>query len=120
MADGIELPIADMQRWLREIRAQEEPIRTRALTLAGEVVLSEAQVAAPVLTGVLKESHGRTEVRNGAISLFANTSYAIARHQVFPDKPGHQWFTKAMAAHAPRALEGGLRIALRDAGAQRA
>lgn len=109
---GLVMPVAEIRAALGSIAREAGTIREDALALAGEGLISEMQFDAPVKTGVLKDSHG-VEPTRGGVTMYANTDYALARHEVYPDKPGHQWAAKVMASRSVSILTGALREAVR-------
>lgn len=119
---GLHIPVAEINAALAAVRRQAEPVAKLTLTLAGEGLVSEMQFSAPIKTGVLKDSHGVTSFgRNSdgtfanarSITLYANTDYALARHERWPDKPGYRWAAKVMAEKTAPILTEALREAVR-------
>lgn len=111
-----ELPIPEMERWLKQLRDLERPIAHRALDLSQEAILSEAQVDAPVLTGFLKESHFADDSDRDNRVIGANTTYALVVHETHPTKS--RWFVNAIQKNGRRILEGAIKLALGERGAR--
>lgn len=107
-----EWPEAAMDMWLGEIRKAERPLARRALSLAGEALVSEAQLNAPVKSGFLKASHVKApredadEVRIGASAV-----YGLAVHQRHPDPSKRHWFLRSIVRNAGRIFERSLKAA---------
>lgn len=107
-----EWPEAAMDMWLGELRKAERPLARRALALAGEALVSEAQMVAPVKKGFLKASHAKApredadEVRIGASAV-----YGLAVHERHPDPSKRHWFLRAIVQNAGRIFERALKAA---------
>lgn len=115
--DATRLPLPEMQQWLKEIGAQAQPIRRRALALSAEAINAEAQFDAPVLTGLLKESHVVDHSNPDRVALGANTTYAAASHETHPTKA--RWYLKAILEKAPEIMRKALERAVRELGGPR-
>lgn len=113
----IEIPTPEMRAWTDDLRRQEKPIRTRALTLAGEALLSEAQHDAPIKTGFLKESHflDASKAGDGEVTIGVGASYGLPVHERHASKK--RWFIRAIVSNGARVFGKALEIATREAGA---
>lgn len=114
------LPLAEMDAYLRRLAQFPDEARRRALPEAAEAVLSEAQTESPRLTGFLSDAHDiladDTDKEGGAITIGANTSYAMAVHETHPTKK--RWFTRAVVQHFPRIMGAMLTRLAREWGAR--
>lgn len=107
-----ELPVAEMSAMLDRYKRAGEAAAERALELGAEALVSEAQVEAPVKTGLLKEMHFADRVRKLLWIIGVNTSYAMAVHEVHPTRK--RWFVNAVKEHFTRVFDGALKLALRE------
>jgi hypothetical protein len=107
-----ELPVAEMNAMLTKFKHAGDRAATRALDLATEALVSEAQVDAPVKTGFLKERHFVERVRPLLRLIGVNTTYALAVHETHKTK--RRWFVNAVRTNFTRVFEGALKIALRE------
>lgn len=124
--------VAVMERAMRSLRRMAAQIQRGALTLSAEAIVAEAQFnspVAPVLGGTLQGSHGvgsfgrnadGTFANAASISMYANTDYALARHERWPEKPGHQWFLRAIIDQGPRIMQESIQISVQRAAADAA
>ncbi|MCL4221044.1 MAG: HK97 gp10 family phage protein [Phycisphaerales bacterium] len=113
-----ELPLGEMQEMLRRLKDQAEPIREGTLRLAAEALVSEAQMAAPVDTGLLKSAHLVIQVTDQEALIGTNTKYALAVHETHPTNK--RWFVNAIVTNFQRVFEGALKITLARAGREAA
>lgn len=104
------VPTEEMTAMLERLRAQEPRIRRETLNLAAETLLSEAQIEAPVLTGLLKSSHWIYQVNADQAVIGVNTKYALAVHETHPTRK--HWFINAVQTNFQRVFEGALKLAL--------
>lgn len=112
-----ELPLGEMQNMLRRLKDQAAPIREDTLRLSATALVSEAQMAAPVDTGLLKSSHTVIQVTDQEALIGANTKYAMAVHETHPTQ--RRWFVNAITTNFQRVFEGALKLAM-DRAARRA
>jgi hypothetical protein len=107
----IEIPTAEMNAVLARFRRAAPEAADRAMGAGLEVLVGEAQVEAPVRTGLLKERHFVRRVRAGEYMVGASTEYALAVHETHPTK--RRWFVNAVTRNFRRVMEGALRMELR-------
>ena len=107
-----EIDQAEMERALAPLRRAEPAIAERALDLASETLIAEAQAEAPVATGFLQGSHSVDTPRKGERVLGVNAGYALAVHETHPTKS--RWFINTISRRAKEVFRGALQLATRE------
>lgn len=109
---NIYSPIPEMKAALARLKGQAPAVVARALAMAGEHIVSEAQGASPFKTGFLQSSH-RAEAQEGGqrVDLVASAEYALAVHERHPSKK--HWFLNAVTGIGPKAVETALEEAMK-------
>lgn len=105
-------PEAEMNATLAKFKRAGERAAAEALDVGAEAIVSEAQLDAPVKTGLLKERHFADRIRPLLRLIGVNTSYALAVHETHPTKK--RWFVRALKEHFKRVMEGALKKAMRE------
>lgn len=104
----IEMPLAEMDAALAQMRRLGPEAAARAIGTTAEVVVGEAQADAPVREGHLQRSHKAEPVKDDPLTweMRADVDYAVPVHVRHPTK--RNWFLRAILTHAARVLRGAI------------